>query len=102
MPPSKVELYAAIRRDVRAGMSIREVQRKHGVGFRTVKQALASAWPEPRKKLPPRPTRLDAYKPVIDAMLREDLDAPRGAVWAAIQTAPHQGSVLLKLSRAAN
>ncbi|MFJ7148936.1 hypothetical protein ACIQVT_12140 [Streptomyces sp. NPDC100445] len=35
------------------------------------------AWPEPRKKLPPRPTRLDPYKPLIDEMLRADLDAPR-------------------------
>jgi transposase len=77
MPPSKVELYAAIRRDIRAGLSIREAQRKHQVGFRTVKRALDSAWPEPRKKLPPRQTRLDVYKPFIDEILRQDLDAPR-------------------------
>ena len=33
MPPaSKVELYAAIRRDVRAGTSARAIERKHGVG----------------------------------------------------------------------
>lgn len=42
-----------------------------------MQKALASAWPEPRKKLPPRPTRLDPYKPLIDEMLRADLDAPR-------------------------
>ena len=76
-PRSKVELYAAIRRDSRAGMSGRALERKYRVGFRTVQKALASAWPEPRKKLPPRPTRLDAYKPLIDQMLRADLDAPR-------------------------
>ena len=29
------------------------------------------------EKLPPRPTRLDPYKPLIDEMLRADLDAPR-------------------------
>ncbi|WKX07408.1 hypothetical protein [Streptomyces sp. NL15-2K] len=52
-PKSKVDLYAAIRRDVRAGMSNRAVQRKYGVGFRTVKAALESVWPEPRKQLPP-------------------------------------------------
>lgn len=34
-------------------------------------------WPEPRKKLLPRATRLDAYKPLVDAMFRVDLDAPR-------------------------
>jgi transposase len=76
-PKSKVDLYAAIRRDVRAGMSNRAVQRKYGVGFRTVKAAMESVWPEPRKQLPPRKTRLDAFKPVIDQMLRADLDAPR-------------------------
>jgi transposase len=74
---SKVELYAAIRRDSRAGMSGRALEHKYGVGRRTVAKALASAWPEPRKPLPPRATRLDAYLPVIDQMLRVDLDAPR-------------------------
>ncbi|WP_420802703.1 hypothetical protein [Streptomyces cavernae] len=78
MPPkSKVDLYAAIRRDARAGMSNRALQRKYGVGFRTVKAAMESVWPEPRKQLPPRKTRLDAFKPAIDQMLRADLDAPR-------------------------
>ncbi|WUB76612.1 hypothetical protein OG734_44860 [Streptomyces sp. NBC_00576] len=51
--------------------------REHGVGFRTVKAALESVWPEPRKRPRPRGTRLDAYKPLIDQMLRVDLDAPR-------------------------
>ncbi|MFB9601378.1 IS21 family transposase [Streptomyces roseofulvus] len=77
MPKSKVDLYAAIRRDAKAGLSIRALQRKYGVGFLTVQKALTSAWPEPRKKLPPRATRLDPYKPLIDEMLRADLDAPR-------------------------
>lgn len=30
---SKVELYAAIRRDARAGLSGRALQRKYGVGW---------------------------------------------------------------------
>ncbi|MFF5030102.1 hypothetical protein ACFY2J_38650 [Streptomyces collinus] len=71
------ERLVAIRRDARAGVSNRTLQRKYGVGFRTVKAAMASVWPEPRKQLPPRKTRLDAFKPVIDQMLRADLDAPR-------------------------
>ncbi|WP_167549327.1 IS21 family transposase [Streptomyces griseochromogenes] len=74
---SKVELYAAIRRDHRAGMTMRELERKHNVAWRTVRKALDSAWPEPRKPLPPRPSALDAYKAVIDGILRADLDAPR-------------------------
>ncbi|MEU8109632.1 hypothetical protein AB0C18_38615 [Nonomuraea muscovyensis] len=74
----KAELFAAIRRDARLeGMSARALARKFGVHRRTVAQALASPWPPERKKPPPRRSRLDPYKPVIDAMLRADLDAPR-------------------------
>ena len=68
---SKAGLYAAIRRDHRAGMSMRALERKCGVTWQALRKALDLVWPEPRKKLPPRPTRLDPYKP-----LRRDLDAP--------------------------
>lgn len=74
---SRVELYAAIRRDARAGMSGRALERKHKVGWRTVRKALSSAWPEPRKEYPRRASKLDPFKPVIDEILRADLDAPR-------------------------
>lgn len=74
---SKVELYAAIRRDHRSGMSMRALERKYGVTWRTARKALDSAWPEPRKKLPARPSALDPFKSVIDDILRADLDAPR-------------------------
>ncbi|WP_251067595.1 hypothetical protein [Streptomyces sp. ISL-36] len=77
MPKSKVDLYAAIRRDSRQGLSNRALQRKYGVGFLTVQKAMSSAWPEPRKQLPPRAPRLDRFKPLIDEMLRVNLDAPR-------------------------
>lgn len=79
MPPkTKVELFAAIRRDSRMeGLSIRALARRHGVHRRTVREALASAWPKPRKKMPPRKSRLDPFKNAIDDMLRADLDAPR-------------------------
>src|SRR6266545_5397220 len=43
----------------------------------TVREALSPAWPTPRKRLPPRKSRLDPFKPAIDAMLRADLNAPR-------------------------
>ena len=72
----KAELIAAIRRDARKGMSGRALALKYGVHRRTVAQALTSAWPRPRKPLPPRPSRLDPYKPLIEQMLRVDLDAP--------------------------
>jgi transposase len=78
VPRSKVELFAAIRRDSRIeGLAVRALARKYGVHRRTVREALSSAWPTPRKKLPPRKSRLDPFKPAIDAMLRADLDAPR-------------------------
>ncbi|MBM2623912.1 IS21 family transposase [Actinoplanes sp. LDG1-06] len=74
---SKVDLFAAIRRDSRAGMSVRAMAGKYQVSRRTVRAALASAWPQPRKAMPPRVSKLDDFKPIIDAILRADLDAPR-------------------------
>jgi hypothetical protein len=73
-----VELFAAIRRDRRVeDLSMRELPEKHHVHRRTVRQALASATPPPRKT-PLRSSRvLESFKPAIDAMLRSDLDAPR-------------------------
>jgi len=74
---SRFELFAAIRRDVRQGMSLREVQRTHQVGWRTVRAALDSAWPTPRAGYPQRTSKLDPFKPIVDEMLVADLDAPR-------------------------
>jgi hypothetical protein len=77
-PKSKVELFAAIRRDSRTeGLGVRALARKYGVHRRMVREALTSAWPAPRKKLPPRKSRLDPFKLAVDQMLRDDLDAPR-------------------------
>ena len=75
---SRVELFAAIRRDARIEeLSIRELARRHGVHRRTIRQALAATAPSPRKR-PARPSpRRDPHKDAIDAMLRTDLDAPR-------------------------
>lgn len=74
---SRVDLYSAIRRDGRAGWSNRALQRKYGVGYRTVAAALASAWPKPRKPQPKRGSRLDPHREAIDSWLRGDLDVPR-------------------------
>ncbi|MGW8687079.1 hypothetical protein ACWGNN_39810 [Streptomyces sp. NPDC055817] len=73
---SKVELYAAIRKDHQMGMSLRALQRRHNVTWRTVRRALDGQWPELRKKQRRKESRLDPYKPLIDGMLRADLDAP--------------------------
>jgi hypothetical protein len=58
-------------------MSGRAIEKKHHVGRRTIIKALSSAWPEPRRQLPPRASQLDPFKPAIDLILKADLDAPR-------------------------
>ena len=75
---SRVDVFAAIRRDARVEeLSIRELAARHGVHRRTVRQALASAEPPPRKRPVRSSPRLQLYKAAIDAMLRSDLDSPR-------------------------
>ena len=54
---SRVELFAVIRRDARVeDLSIRELAERHHVHRRTVRQALASAFP-PARKTPVRVSR---------------------------------------------
>lgn len=78
MAGSRVELFERIRRDhQREGLSIRALASRHRVRRGTVRQALACAVPPPRKTLVRRAPKLDRAKPLIDAMLREDLDASR-------------------------
>jgi len=75
---SRVELFAVIRRDHRVdGLSIRALADKHAVHRRTVRQALASAIPPPRKTPQRIAPRLEPFQSAIDAMLRSDLDAPK-------------------------
>jgi transposase len=59
-------------------LSVRALARKYQVSRRTVRSALTSAWPAPRKPMPPRPSKLDPFKLVIDDILRVDLDADSG------------------------
>lgn len=77
MADPRLVLFEAIRRDARRGDSIRELAERYQVHRRTVRQALESAMPAPRRKPVRRSPRLDAVKPLIDEMLRVDLSAPR-------------------------
>ncbi len=75
---SRVELFEAIRRDHRRGVSIRGLSERYGVHRRTVRQAIDSAEPpQPRKISTRAAPRLEPFKVAIDGMLRADLDAPR-------------------------
>lgn len=75
---SRVDVFAEIRRDARVeGLSVRELARRHGVHRRTVRAALTSAVPPIRKASVRSSPRLDRFKLAVDAMLIEDLTAPR-------------------------
>ena len=76
---SRVELFEQIRRARRddPDVSIRELASRFGTHRRTVRDALVSAVPPPRKQYPPRAAPvLDEWKPVIDRWLLEDREAP--------------------------
>jgi len=75
---SRVEVFEQIRRDRRIEvLSIRELANRHGVHRRTVRQALASAVPPPRKQYPSRPRpAIDPYAEIIDGWLIADQAAP--------------------------
>jgi transposase len=76
---SRVELFEAIRRDRRVdeSVSVRGLADRYGVHRRTVRAALATSVP-PQRKSPTRPApQLDPGRALIDAMLTEDLGAPR-------------------------
>jgi len=79
MARSRVELFEQIRRDRRAGgMSVRELAVRHRVHRRTVRQALASAVPPPRKEYRPRPRpAVGPYAAIIDGWLLADREVPR-------------------------
>ncbi|WTT40893.1 IS21 family transposase [Kitasatospora sp. NBC_00085] len=58
------------------GLSGRELAVRFKVSRNTVKKALESPVPPKRKSPPPRKSVLEPVKGFIDAILREDLDAP--------------------------
>jgi transposase len=74
---SRVELYERIRKDSREGLSIRALAQKHGVHRRTVREALASATPRPRKSPQREAPALGPWMMLIRSWLVTDRQAPR-------------------------
>ena len=73
----RVELFARIRRDWRRGASIRDLAVKHRVHRRTVRQAIASAVPPPRKTPMRDAAVLGPWKVTIRSWLEADLAVPK-------------------------
>ncbi|MCH6471189.1 IS21 family transposase [Sinomonas terrae] len=84
----RVELFARIRRDSRVeSLGIRALAKRHGVGRNTVRQALTSAEPPPKKPRVRSAPRLGPFRAEIDQMLRADLEAPRKQRHSAVRVA---------------
>ncbi|MEV6360337.1 TniQ family protein [Nocardia asteroides] len=78
----KHALYVNIRRDADKGLSGREIQRKHNVGYRTVRAALTLDTPPPRKNYRARErTSLQHLIPDIAAILDATPDATVQDIW---------------------
>lgn len=79
MTRSKVALFEQIRKaHEREGLSVRALSDRFGTHRRTVRQALSSPVPPPRKPTPPRVSpALEPWKPTIDAWLAADKEVPK-------------------------
>jgi transposase len=73
----KTALFTEIRQDAeQAGLSVRALADRHGVHRRTVRQALASPVPAPRKRPTGRTSKLDPFKDAIGTILQQEADNP--------------------------
>ncbi|PZS12414.1 MAG: hypothetical protein DLM60_22410 [Pseudonocardiales bacterium] len=74
----RVELFERIRRDRRLEqLSVRALAERHEVHRRTVRQALDSALPPPRKAYPRPAPAIGPWTAVIDSWLEADERVPR-------------------------
>jgi transposase len=74
----KVDEYARIRRAHAVdGLSIRDLARRFHHSRRKIAEILSMPEPKPYVRLNPPPSMLDPFKPIIDALLEADEQAPR-------------------------
>ena len=71
---TRVELFEKIRNDHRQGMSIRALADKHGVHRRTVRQAIGSSTPPPRKRPQRIAPALGPWKSTIRGWIEDDIN----------------------------
>jgi len=71
-----VDDYARVRLAHRDGMGINELARTFHHSKRKILQILADAEPHPYPERTPQPSILDPFKPLIDAILAADEEAP--------------------------
>jgi len=86
------ELWAEIRRlCLREGYSRRKAARTLHIDPKTVARALAMEPYQPRKKQPPRPSKLDAYKERIKAMVERYPDLSRTRILEELRHLGYEG-----------
>lgn len=79
---AKPELFAAIRHAAnQQGLSIRGIEARYRVHRRTIRQALASPIPPPRKQVIRPPRALLGLHQHIDEILDAQPDIPVGRIW---------------------
>ena len=71
-----VDKYAEVRLAYRDGMGVNDLARTFHHSKRKIQQILAQAEPRPVRKRQSGPSLLDPFKPIIDAILAADEEAP--------------------------
>jgi transposase len=71
-----VDKYAEVRLAYRDGMGVNDLARTFHHSKRKIQEILAQAEPPPPAPREPRPSLVDAFKPIIDAILAADEQAP--------------------------
>jgi hypothetical protein len=85
----KVDEYARIRRaHAVEGLGIKALARRFRHSRRKIREMLATPEPKQYVRLNPPPSILDPFKPIIDAILKADEEAPRKQRHTAAKLCP--------------